>query len=312
MRLVFVMDPVSTVLVDADTTFALMLEAQERGHRVDHCLGRDVGFRDARASATVRRASMKRDPAQPIALGEPEPVFLDETDVVFVRRDPPFDMTYLWLTQILDRLEGKTVVVNRPQGLRDANEKLYVTRFPQLAPRMLITSQKSDIRAFLRELGGPGVIKPVDGHGGSRVFKLDPNDSNFNACIEAITEDGQRVAMVQEYLPAVSVGDKRILLLDGEPLGAILRVPQGGDLRSNIHVGGKVVQATLDDHDRRIVETVATRLRVDGLHFVGLDVIGGKLTEVNVTSPTGIQQMSRLDGVNYSARVVEWLERARP
>jgi glutathione synthase len=286
-----------------------MLAAEARGHRVDHCLGRHVGLAGGRPWAVVRRASTKRDPIQPIALGAEERVCLDDVDIVFVRRDPPFDMTYLWLTQILDLLEGKTAVVNAPRGLRDANEKLYVTRFPELAPRMIISADKADIRAFLRELGTPGVIKPIDGHGGSRVFKLDERDPNFNACIESITDDGRRVAMIQEYLPAVSIGDKRILLLDGEPLGAILRVPQGGDLRSNIHVGGKVVAATLDEHDRRIVETVATRLRADGLFFVGLDVIGGKLTEVNVTSPTGIQQMARLDGIDYPARVVDWLER---
>jgi glutathione synthase len=309
MRLVFVMDPVSTVLVDADTTFALMLAAQARGHRVDHCLGRDVGLAGGRPTAVVRRASLKRDQAQPISLGPAESVCLDDVNLVFVRRDPPFDMTYLWLTQILDLLEEKTPVVNSPRGLRDANEKLYVTRFPELAPRMIISAEKSEIRAFLRELGAPGVIKPIDGHGGSRVFKLDERDPNFNACVETITDEGRRVAMIQEYLPAVSIGDKRILLLDGEPLGAILRVPQGGDLRSNIHVGGKVVSATLDEADRHIVETVATRLRADGLFFVGLDVIGGKLTEVNVTSPTGIQQMSRLDGVDYSERVIDWLER---
>jgi glutathione synthase len=175
-------------------------------------------------------------------------------------------------------------------------------------PETLVAAEKPQIRAFVQRVGGRAVLKPLDGAGGEGVMALTEGDMNFNAIIEATTRNGRRLAMVQEFLPAVRTGDKRVLVLDGEPLGAILRVPKSDDVRSNIHVGGSVVQATLDDADRRIIATLAPRLKQDGLHFVGLDVIGGKLTEVNVTSPTGIQQMTRLDGVDYSARVIEWLE----
>lgn len=308
MHLVFVMDPVGTVLVDEDTSFALMLEAQSRGHRVSHCLPRDVELYDGRPRAELRAATMQRDPAAPITLGEPELVDLADVDVVFIRKDPPFDDDYAWLTLVLEPLRGTTLVVNDPRGLRDANEKLYACHFPAHMPRTLVSADKRRIKDFVREVGGRAVIKPVDGHGGHGIFKLGLDDANLNACIETVTLEGKRLAMVQAFLPEVTEGDKRILLLDGAPLGAILRVPQGGDLRGNIHVGGKVVAAEIDERDQAIIEAVAPRLRADGLVFVGLDVIGGKLTEVNVTSPTGIQQMSRLSGESCEAPVLAWLE----
>ena len=303
------MDPVSTVLVDEDTSFALMLEAQERGHRVDHCLVPDVAFQEGKVLATVRRATMRRDPAQPIALGEPEEVDLADVDVVFVRKDPPFDQPYLWLTLILEHLRGHTLVMNDPQGLRAANEKLYACHFPELMPRTRVDSDRHRIRAFVREVGGQAVIKPVEGHGGAGVFLLRDDDPNFNAHVEATTMGGAQVAMIQKYLPEVREGDKRILLIGGEVVGAILRVPQPDDLRSNIHVGGSVKHAEVTEADQAIVAGLRDRLAADGLHFVGLDVIGGKLTEVNVTSPTGIQQMTRLSGKACEQQVIEWIEK---
>ena len=308
MRIVVVMDPVSTVLVDEDTTFALMFEAARRGHRIDHCLVQDVELDRGRPMATVRQATLDRDPDRPMLLGAESRVALEDVDCVWVRKDPPFDAPYLWLTLVLDALRGRCLVMNDPTGIRKANEKLYACHFPELMPETIVASRASRIREFLEEIGGPAVIKPVDGHGGAGIFRLDASDGNFNAAVEAVTEGGRRVAMVQAFVPEVTEGDKRILLLDGEPLGAILRVPQGGDHRSNIHVGGKVVGATLDEADRAIIEAMASRLRNDRLFFVGLDVIGGKLTEVNVTSPTGIQQMSRLDGRSHEASVIDWVE----
>lgn len=309
MRLVFVMDPVGTVIVDEDTSFALMFEAQSRGHRVDHCLPRDVELLQGRSRAAVRQATMSRDAGtSPIVLGEEELVDLADVDVVFIRKDPPFDDDYMWLSLVLEPVRGTTLVVNDPRGLRDANEKLYACHFPEHMPPTLVSAHKGRIKEFLADIGGKGVIKPVDGHGGHGIFKLGLDDPNLNACIETVTLAGRRLAMVQGFLEAVTEGDKRILLLDGEPLGAILRVPQGGDLRGNIHVGGKVVATEIDAADRAIIAAVAPRLRADGLVFVGLDVIGGKLTEVNVTSPTGIQQMSRLSGKNCEAPVLDWLE----
>ena len=225
-----------------------------------------------------------------------------------MRKDPPFDRAYLYATLLLERARGKTLLINDPRGLRDANEKLYACHFPELMTDTLVTNDKARIKKFVDEVGGSAVIKPLSGAGGAGVMGLRAGDTNINAIIEATTQSGRRYAMVQRYIPEVVDGDKRILLLDGEPLGAILRVPQQGELRSNIHVGGRVEKTTLDDADRAIVDGVKQRLRSDGLVFVGLDVIGGKLTEVNVTSPTGIQQMARLDGVDYAERVIEWLE----
>ena len=308
MHIVVVMDPPSTVIVDEDTSFALMLEAQERGHRVDHCQRHDLHVVGNRIHATVRQARMQRVAGEAVVLGEPEQVSLHDVDAVLIRTDPPFDSDYLWCTLLLERVKDDTLVVNDPHGLRLANEKLYACYFPELMPRTLITADKAKIKQFLDEVGGRAVIKPLDGAGGEGVLFLQSGDLNVNAIIELRTHHGQRLAMIQEFLPAVSAGDKRIILLGGEPLGAILRVPQKGDVRSNIHVGGSVAAAEVTAEDRRIAETLAPRLQSDGLHFVGLDVIGGKLTEVNVTSPTGIQQMSRLDGENYCGRVLDWLQ----
>jgi glutathione synthase len=308
VHFVVIMDPVESVLEDQDTSFALMLAAQERGHRVDHCLQRALYLDRGKLYARARPAHMERGRGKPITLGESEDVCLHDVDAVLVRTDPPFDSDYLWTTLLLDRVKADTLVVNDPHGLRQANEKLYALYFPELMPRTLVSADKERIRGFVEHVGGRAVLKPLDGAGGEGVMALTTGDMNFNAIIEATTRNGRRLAMAQEFLPAVRTGDKRVLLLDGQPLGAILRVPKQDDMRSNIHVGGSVVRAELDADDRRIIATLAPRLRQDGLHFVGLDVIGGKLTEVNVTSPTGIQQMTRLDGQNYSDQVVVWIE----
>ncbi len=309
MRLVFVMDPVSTVIVDEDTSFALMLEAQARGHHVDHCLPQDVGLRGKKVLARVRKATMQRDPVQPIRLAEPEDIDLVDADAVFIRKDPPFTDEYLWLTLVLDHLDGSTLVVNSPRGLREANEKLYAHHFPEIVPPTIMTSHRDEILRFLSDIGGKAVIKPIDGHGGVGVFLLANGDSNLNGLIEAVTHNGARNAIVQALIPEIyEEGDKRILLLDGEFLGVVARMPSAGDLRSNIHVGGSAVPAQLTGADEAIIETMRDRLLADRLFFVGLDVIGGKLIEVNVTSPTLIQQMSRLMGKNLATPVIERLE----
>ncbi len=309
MRLVFVMDPVSTVIVDEDTSFALMLEAQARGHHVDHCLPQDIGLRGKKVLARVRKATMRRDPVQPIRLAEPEDIDLVDADAVFIRKDPPFTDEYLWLTLVLDHLDGSTLVVNSPRGLREANEKLYAHHFPEIVPPTIMTSHRDEILRFLSDVGGKAVIKPIDGHGGVGVFLLANGDSNLNGLIEAVTHNGARNAIVQALIPEIyEEGDKRILLLDGEFLGVVARMPSAGDLRSNIHVGGSAVPAQLTGADEAIIETMRDRLLADRLFFVGLDVIGGKLIEVNVTSPTLIQQMSRLMGKNLATPVIERLE----
>jgi glutathione synthase len=309
MHIVVIMDPPETVVVDSDTSFALMLEAERRGHRVDHCMANDLVIDGGHLYARTRQAHMSREAPQPVTLSEQMRISMHDVDLVLVRTDPPFDTAYWSCTLMLDRLAGQVPVVNAPDGLRRANEKLYACYFPELMPHTLVTSERKRIVEFVDEVGGKAVMKSLSGHGGSGVMALRNGDDNFNSIVEGMTAHGTQLVMLQEYLPAVRDGDKRVLVLDGEPLGAVLRRPQGGDLRSNLHVGGKAVKAPVDETDRRIVETIAPRLRKDGLSFVGLDVIGGKLTEINVTSPTGIQQMSRLDDKDYCATVIDWLER---
>jgi glutathione synthase len=308
VRLLFVMDPVSTIKVDADTSFALMLAAEAAGHRVDHCLSGDVFMDRGRVLAAVRRARCERMPDAPVKLSASEEVALEDVDVVFVRKDPPFDTAYHWLTLLLELVRGRTLIVNDPRGLRDANEKLYACRETGLTPESLVCSQPDRIKSFVKRVGGVAVIKDIDGHGGENVFKLTVGDDNMNALVEVATAFGTRMALVQTYLPAVRSGDKRILLLDGEPLGAINRVPRPDELRSNIHVGGRVERAEITEADARIIAALRPHLRRDGLIFVGIDVIGGMLTEVNVTSPTGIQEMARLDGTEPAVRVIAFCE----
>jgi glutathione synthase len=310
MRIVVVMDPVETVHFEKDTSFALMLAAQGRKHEVFHCLLRDLYLEQGRLYAQARPATMQLQLAQPIMLGERLELCLHEVDAVLVRKDPPFESDYLWATQMLERLRGDTLVMNDARGLRDANEKLYACNFPELMPRTLVASDRERIRAFVASVGGRAVIKPLSGARGEGVFVLANTDFNFNAIVEGQTLSGRRVAMVQEFLPAIhSEGDKRVLVIGGEPLGALLRVPASGDVRSNLAAGGSAVQTGVSEAERKLIETLKPKLLADGLYFVGIDLIGGKLTEVNVTSPTGIQQMSRMDGVPYAEQVVAWIER---
>lgn len=309
MRIAFIMDPIEHVSVDKDTSFALMLEAATRGHEVLYLTPRALRAEGDRLLATARRAHVRRaEPPAHASLAPPEEVDVADLDAVMVRTDPPFDEAYLYTTHLLELVRGKTLVVNDPRGLRDANEKLYALHFADVMPTTVVTQSAAQIRAFVERIGGRGVIKPLNGAGGRGVMVLDLKDLNFNAIIEAVTDDGRRLAMVQEFLPAVREGDKRVLLLEGEPLGAILRVPREDEARSNIHVGGRVVPTELTEADRAIVRRLAPRLRADGLYFVGLDVIGGKLTEVNVTSPTGIQELSRFTGSDPEGKVLTWIE----
>jgi glutathione synthase len=217
---------------------------------------------------------------------------------------------YLMTTLLLERVRGRTLILNDPRGLREANEKLYTLNFARWMPRTIVTSNEDDVYAFVKEIGGTGVIKPLDLAGGSGVMMVRSDDKNARAIVQLLSDEGRRFVMVQEYLPDVVNGDKRILLLDGKILGAINRVPRSDDLRSNIHVGGSVEPYEITDAERAIAADIAPRLKADGLVFVGLDVIGGKLTEVNVTSPTGIQQMSRHHGRDLAVDVIQWVERA--
>ena len=308
MRFVYVMDPMAGLLPDKDTTFAFLRAAQARGHDSLHCLARDIFFKDGDLFARVRTVTVSDEPPH-YSLGDPSDVRLADAEAIFIRKDPPFDRGYMYMTLLLEQVRGRTVLVNDPRGIRDANEKLYSLHFARFAPKTLVTSDRARILAFVEEMGGKAVIKPLDGAGGSGVLLVEQKDQNRKAIVDLLTAEGRRLILISEYLPAVREGDKRILLLDGEPLGAINRVPRPDDLRSNIHVGGVVHPTEVTAEEKAVILAMAPRLRQDGLYFVGLDMIGGKLTEVNVTSPTGIQELSRHVGRDVAADVIAWVER---
>ena len=306
MRFLYVMDPVERVIFDKDTTFAFQRAAQRLGHVGLHCEPRDVYVDNGEVWARAREVRVS-DVAPHFAMGEHRDVRLADLQCVFIRKDPPFDAQYLYLTLILENVRGRTLVLNDPRGLRDANEKLYALHFAAHMPRTLVTSDRDRIHRFVAEVGR-GVVKPLDGAGGSGVMVVSKADRNSRSIVDYITQEGTRLAMVQEYLEAVRAGDKRVLLLDGEVLGGINRVAREDDVRSNIHVGGRVEPCEVTAEERAIVSDMAPRLAADGLVFVGLDFIGGKLTEVNVTSPTGIQELSRHVGRDVAERVIGWVE----
>ncbi|RAL20281.1 glutathione synthase [Lujinxingia litoralis] len=309
MKIAYVMDPLTRVNVFADTTFALMLGAQQRGHDIFYVRPESLEARGDEAFAMLQPVTLRQDPVDPVSYGEARQASLDEMDVVWMRKDPPFDDTYMYEVMLLELAEERgTLVLNRPRGLRDANEKLYALHFSDHTPRTLVSSQAESIKAFAEEVGGKAVLKPLDGHGGAGIFVIGSEDRNLNAMIEVSTHGGTRRVMVQQYLPEARQGDKRVLMLDGKPMGAILRVPLEQEHRSNIHVGGRVEKTELTEREQAICEAVGPRLKADGLTFVGLDMIGERLTEVNVTSPTGIQEMSRLNGVDGPAEVMAWIE----
>jgi glutathione synthase len=309
LRLLYVMDPLSRVLVDKDTTFAFMLEGQRRGHAQYQCGIEDLFVELTAPHARTRAAQVRRADVH-YTLGEVHTAPLHWFDAVFMRKDPPFDLAFFFATHILGLVDPRvTLVLNDPRGLRDANEKLYALRFPDLIPETLVTGEAERLKQFMETLGGEMIVKPLDGCGGAGVFHMHRGDRNLNAILELSTANGTRPVMAQRYLPAVrEEGDKRLIVLDGEPLGAIRRVPREDEHRGNIHVGGRVERAPVDARDREICRGMAPRLAADGLYFVGLDVIGGLVTEVNVTSPTGVQEIDRLEGVCLEARVLDFVE----
>lgn len=309
LDILYVMDPMTTVSIDKDTTFVFQLEAQRRGHRNFHCLATDLSMQDGRPFARCSRLSVARVRHRPFSLGEPISRSLDSFQCVLMRRDPPFDMAYIFATYLLEAVRNTTFVMNRPQSLRDANEKLFALRFTDLVPPSLVTGHADQIKAFLSEQGGQVVIKPLDGAGGEGVFLLSHGDQNLNAIIEAVTGHGRRYALVQRYIPEIRThGDKRIIVVDGKPLGATARMPPAGELRGNIHVGGVCVASELTPRDLEICRRLEPEFKNRGLYFVGLDVIGDYLTEVNVTSPTGVQEINALNGVCIEFNVLELIE----
>lgn len=312
LRFAFVMDPVERILPDKDTTFMFMLESGRRGHEAYVLRLEDLFIERTVPCGRARRVTVRRptgdDPAHH-HLYEERVERLDAFDAVFMRKDPPFDLAFFFATHALSLVDPRrTVVINSPRGLRDANEKLYALHFPDVIPDSLVTSDHRRLKAFLAELGGEMIVKPLDGAGGAGVFHLRAGDRNLNAILEAATLDGRRQIMAQRYLPEIRRGDKRIIVLDGEPLGAVLRVPRDDETRGNIHVGGATAKAPLTARDRAICARLAPRLREDGLWFVGLDVIGDWLTEVNVTSPTCIRELDAQFGLNIACILFDRIE----
>jgi glutathione synthase len=308
MRLLYIMDPVESILPDKDTTFAFLRGAQRRGHENFHAELAGVHVARGEVRARARRIFVADSAPFLTMQEEVEDLPLGEMSAVLIRKDPPFDQAYLHTTLLLEHARGKTLLINDPRGLRDANEKLYALNFPEFVPRTMVSANREQLLAFAAEVGGKAVIKPLDGAGGFGVLALSTGDRNARAIVDMLTREGRQHAIIQEYLPAVRVGDKRVLLLDGEPLGAILRIPRADDLRSNIHVGGDVAPTELTKAELAMVEAMAPRLKADGLVFVGLDVIGERLTEVNVTSPTGIQQLARFTNSRPEEKVIAWIE----
>jgi glutathione synthase len=301
------MDPIERVNIDADSTFALALEAQARGHGLFHYLPQHLVLREGRIRAKARALQVKRETGAHFKLGKPELLDLASLDVILMRQDPPFDMAYITATHLLEQVHPQTLVVNDPVHVRNAPEKLYVTHFHELMPPTLIASDKEQILEF-RATHGDIIVKPLFGNGGAGVFHLAPGDENLNALLELFTQLYREPVVVQRYLPEVRAGDKRIILIDGEPAGALNRVPPQGEARSNLHIGGKAVRSKLSHRDREICEAIGPALKEKGLIFVGIDVIGDYLTEINVTSPTGIQEIDRFDGVNLSQGIWDAIE----
>ncbi|MFT7581447.1 MAG: glutathione synthase [Myxococcota bacterium] len=308
----FLMDPIDTVQVDKDSTFALMLAAKGRGHTVLYALVDDLYARDGHARATVREADVQAVQGQHANLGPAHDVALDAVDVVWMRKDPPFHMGYIFNTYLLDyAAQGGALVVNDPSGLRAMNEKAWCLRFPDLVPPTIITQSMSRIRAFAEELGHI-VVKPLDGNGGAGVFVVRADDPNIGVIVEMSTQLGQTKVMAQRYLPEAKRGDKRIILIDGEPAGATLRVPQGVDHRGNMHAGATVEKTELTTREQHIVKTIGPYLKDAGQLFVGIDVIGDFLTEVNVTSPTGLHEINAFDNVSLGDQILDAAMRRSP
>ena len=302
------MDPIDTINIDADSTFALALEAQRRGHGLYHYLPQALTLRDGRLYARGRTLSVRREHGNHHSFGSFEELDLAGFDVVLMRQDPPFDMAYITATHLLELLpEDGPLVVNDPASVRNAPEKLFVLRFKELMPPTLLSLDPTEIRAFWQEHGDI-ILKPLFGNGGAGVFRLRPGDENLNSLLEMYALVHREPVMVQRYLPEVRLGDKRIILVEGEPVGAVMRVPPEGEARANLHVGGRAQKTTLTAREREICAAIGPSLRQHGLVFVGIDVIGDYMTEINVTSPTGIQEIARLDGIDLSVNIWDAVE----
>lgn len=310
LKVALQMDPIGSVNIDADSTFRIAIEAQARGHSLFFYTPDKLAYREGRVVARGFPIELRREKGNHVSYGDEVEVDLADFDVVWLRQDPPFDMGYITTTHLLDMIHPKTLVVNDPFWVRNFPEKLLVLRFPDLTPPTLIARDLATIRAFKAEHGDI-ILKPLYGNGGAGVFRLGPDDRNLSSLHELFSGINREPLIAQKFLPAVSKGDKRVILVDGEPVGAINRVPQPGETRSNMHVGGRAEKVELTPRDREICARIGPTLRDNGQVFVGIDVIGDWLTEINVTSPTGIQELERFDGTNTAAKIWEVIEAKR-
>ncbi|WP_407157357.1 glutathione synthase [Bradyrhizobium sp. STM 3557] len=304
------MDPIARINIRGDSTFALLLEAQKRGHSLSYYTPDKLSLRGDELVAPVQPLSVRDEVGDHFTLGEPKPTPIESFDVVLLRQDPPFDLAYITSTHFLERIHPKTLVVNDPASVRNAPEKLFVMNFPQLMPPTLISRDMDEINAF-RDRHGAVVMKPLHGHGGAAVFRVMPQDMNFGSLYDMFSVTFKEPWVIQRFLPEVKHGDKRIILVDGEFAGAVNRVPAADDLRSNMVRGGAAKATELSPREREICDTLGPALRERGLLFVGIDVIDGNLTEINVTSPTGIRAISRLGGPDIAARIWDVIETKR-
>jgi glutathione synthase len=307
LKVAIQMDHVSTIDIDGDSTFVLGMEAQKRGYEVWHYTPPDLMFRDRKVLARVQPMTLRREKGSHFTLGAQQMADLSTFDVVLLRQDPPFDMSYITTTHLLEHIHPKTLVVNDPASVRNAPEKLYVTHFDNVMPPTLISADPRALREF-RDEHKDIILKPLFGNGGAGVFRVQPGDENFASLLEMFSQRSREPLIAQRYLPEVRKGDKRIILIDGKAVGAIDRVPAEGEARSNMHVGGQAQKAGLTRRDREICDIIGPELARLGMIFVGIDVIGDYLTEINVTSPTGLQQINRFDGVCLEAQIWDRIE----
>ena len=310
LKVAIQMDPIGPINIAADSTFRIALEAQARGHELFYYTPDKLSYREGRVLARGWPLTVRRELGNHYTLGEEAEIDLAEWDVVWLRQDPPFDMGYITTTHILERIHPATLVVNDPFWVRNSPEKLLVLNFPDLTPPTLIARDLAAIRAF-KAAHGDIILKPLYGNGGAGVFRLDPNDRNLASLHELFTSMSREPLIAQKFVPDVSKGDKRIILVDGEPVGAINRVPAEGETRSNMHVGGRPEKVGLTPRDLEICARIGPVLKEKGQVFVGIDVIGDWLTEINVTSPTGIQELERFDGTNTAERIWQVIEAKR-
>ena len=309
LKVAFQMDPMESIDIAGDSSFALALEAQERGHKLFHYEPKNLSLSQLKPVAKLRSLTVQNITGNHFSLGEQRIADLKtDIDVILMRQDPPFDMSYITATHILEHVHPHTLVINNPTNVRNTPEKLFVTHFENVMPPTLITSDEEEIFGFRKEFRDI-IVKPLFGNGGAGVFHIKPDDENLSSLIELHKTFYREPLMIQEYVPAVRQGDKRIILIDGKPVGAVNRVPAKGEARSNMHVGGKPMKSELTGRDIEICEIIGPSLKEKGLLFVGIDVIGNYLTEINVTSPTGIQELSRFEDTNIASLIWDAIEK---